>query len=146
MIPAIWYRWLLVVIIGLMIFGTTMVLVPDLTRQIFSLLLYADARQLGAGVGAPTTTYIMLVHGVLGAVIVGWGASMLLAVIGPFKRAQREGWLLLAIPLAVWFVPDTVFSVYTGFWQNAAFNAAVAAAFAVPLVATRHLFWPSPNR
>ncbi len=80
--------------------------------------------------------YIALAHGVLGAVMVGWGAVLLIVLIGPFRRGTREGWLIVAVSVAAWFVPDTALSLATGFWQNAVLNVVVAVLFAVPLAAT----------
>ncbi|MCX5882965.1 MAG: hypothetical protein NTU74_14525 [Deltaproteobacteria bacterium] len=41
-IPKIWFRWLFVVVIGVMLFGISMVLTPGLIRAFFSLLVYSS--------------------------------------------------------------------------------------------------------
>ena len=139
-VPVFWYRWLLVVIVGVMLFGMTMVLSPNLIRRFFSLLIYASANSIESHFGGSAVAYITLVHGVLGAVMFGWGVSLLLVLLGPFRRGSREGWLILSVSVAVWFVPDTLFSLWTGFWQNAVLNLGLALLFAIPLVATYGLF------
>ena len=48
-----------------------------------------------------------------------------------------EGWNLIATPVVAWFIPDTAFSLWTGFWQNAVLNAVFALLFAIPLIATK---------
>ena len=70
----------------------------------------------------------------------GWGVALLFVLLGPFRRGSREGWLTLTVSLLAWFVPDTAFSLWSGFWQNAALNAIFAVLFAVPLGATYHAF------
>jgi hypothetical protein len=53
----------------------------------------------------------------------------------------------VAVSIAAWFVPDTAFSLWTGYWQNAVLNGVLALAFAIPLAATygpRHGSDPSP--
>jgi hypothetical protein len=132
---AFWHRWLVVVTLGLMAFSLSMVLAPGLTRQIFGLLIYASPEGINA-FGGGAVAYISLVHAVLGAVMFGWGAAMLFLVLGPLRRKSFEAWLTLAVSLTAWFVPDTAFSLWSGFWQNAAFNCVFMLLFAIPLAAT----------
>jgi hypothetical protein len=139
-VPIFWFRWLLVVIVGVMLFGISMILSPDLIRQFFSLLFYASANGIESQFGTAAVAYITLVHGVLGAVMFGWGMSLLLVLLRLFQRGSREGWLILSVSVTVWFVPDTLFSLWTGFWQNAVLNLVFALLFAIPLVATHGLF------
>lgn len=132
---AFWLRWLVVVTLGLMAFSLSMVLAPGLTRQIFGLLIYASPEGINAFGGA-AVAYISLTHAVLGAVMLGWGAAMLCLVLGPLARRSFEAWLTLAVSLTAWFVPDTSYSLWSGFWQNAVFNCVFVLLFAIPLAAT----------
>jgi len=134
-----WWRWLAAVTLGVMLFGMSMMLAPGGARQLYSLLLYSSSQRISAFEG-PALAYITLVHGVLGAVMFGWGVALLLVLFGPFRRGEREGWLTLAISLTAWFVPDTVFSLWSGFWQNAVLNLILVALFAIPLAATYKAF------
>ncbi len=134
-----WWHWLVVVACGVLVFSVALVTLPDLMYLLFNLLFFsASQAQLAFSEGA--TTYIKFVYGVLGAVMVGWSVLMLLTLVGPFRRRQREAWLSLAASLTIWFVVDSGYSVLTGFWQNAALNVAFFAGFAVPLVATYRFF------
>jgi len=139
-VPKIWFHWLFVVVIGVMLFGISMILMPGLIRAFFSLLVYSAPMTIDAEFSPAAVEYITLLHGVLGAVMFGWGAIMLMALCGPFRRGSKEGWNMLTVSVAVWFVPDTVFSLGTGFWQNAVLNAVFAVLFAVPLAATYKAF------
>jgi len=130
-----WWRWLVVVTFGVLLFGITMFVAPAPTRQFFGLLLFSSSRRLAA-FGEPAVAYITLVHGVLGAVMFGWGTALLFVLLGPFRRGSKDAWTTLVISLLAWFVPDTVFSVWLRFWQNAALNALIGLLFAVPLAAT----------
>ncbi|CAE6761242.1 hypothetical protein [Nitrospira defluvii] len=134
-----WWRWLIVVTAGVLVFGLSMVVAPGLTRQFFSLLVFSSAGTIGA-LGEPAVTYIALVHGVLGAVMIGWGIALLFIVLSPFRRGSRDGWYTLAVSVAAWFIPDTVFSLWSGFWHNAVLNVVVAVLFAIPLAATYPVF------
>jgi hypothetical protein len=130
-----WLNWLLAVTLGVMAFGLVLVLAPELTREGFSLLVYADTERI-ATFGADAVAYISLVHAVLGGVMVGWGVALLFVVRGLFARGALEGWQIVAISVAAWFVPDTAFSLWSGFWLNALFIVL----FAVPLAATYRVF------
>ena len=130
-----WSRWLLMVTIGVMVFGLVPVLAPGLTRESFSWLVYADVART-AGFGSEAVEYIALVHAVLGAVMFGWGLALLLVVRGLFARGAREGWQIIAVSVAAWFIPDTAFSLWSGFWQNALLNLVFMLLFSAPLAAT----------
>ncbi len=130
-----WWLWLVVVSGGVVAAGLVMVLMPALTRRLFSLLVFASPETID-GFGALPARYVALAHGVLGAVMVGWGAALLVVLFGSFRRGAREAWSIVAVSVAAWFVPDTALSLATGFWQNAVLNVVVAALYIVPLAAT----------
>jgi len=122
-----------------MVFGLALVLLPGLARAGFSLLVYAAPGRLGA-FGTEAVAYISLVHAVLGGVMFGWGIALLLVVRGPFARGEREGWQIVFVSVGAWFVSDTAFSLWSGFWQNAVLNLVFIVLFAVPLAATHRVF------
>lgn len=137
-IALFWWRWLVAVTVSIMAFGIGMVLLPDLTRQFFGLLVYSSSEGISA-FGGPAVVYVTLAHGVMGAVIFGWGTALLFIVLGPLRRASFEAWLALAVSLAAWFVLDTALSLWLGFWQNAIFNTVFIVLFAIPLAAMYRL-------
>ena len=129
-----WRRWLILVILGWLAFSISLVLLPELTRQSFGLMIYQSPAAIDA-FGPAAVAYISLLHAVLGAVMCGWGIALLAIVISPFKRRSYQAWLTLAGSLIAWFVPDTLYSLHSGFWQNASFNGVFAVLFAIPLMA-----------
>ena len=140
MIPSLWFRWLAVAIFGVMLFGASMVVLPETARDIFSLLFHASPGEFQARYPADANRYILFAHGVLGATMLGWGAAMLLILRGPFRRREPDGWTMLAAPLVLWFIADSAYSLYTGFWQNVLLNAVLLLLFGIPLGATRKYF------
>lgn len=132
----VWWRILIVVIVILMIFGLVLVLLPDLTLKAFSLLMYSSARYLDS-FGVEATSYIRLAHAVLGAVMFGWAVLLLFVALGPLRRGSHDSWRMFVVSLIAWYVPDTAFSLFSGYWPNAALNTLLAALFAVPLIALR---------
>lgn len=129
-----WLGWLRVATIILIVFGLLLVVAHGLALKGFSLLVYSSSGRISE-FGSEAADYISLAHAVLGAVMVGWGTALLLVLRGPMKRNVREGALIFAISLTCWFIPDTIFSVASGFWQNALLNLIFAVLFAIPLTA-----------
>ena len=140
-----WWRWLLVVTSGVVLCGAVLFLAPGLTRQLFGLLLYGDQARLAA-FPAEALAYVTLTHGVLGALMFGWGMTLLMIVWGPFRRRSAEAWRMLVVALLAWFVPDTSYSLVYGFWQNAALNGVFGLMFAPALAATKSLMRNTPSR
>lgn len=66
----------------------------------------------------------------------GWGLMLVAVVQRLLAHGSKLGWQLVAGSLALWFVPDTAYSLITGYWQNAVLNIGFALLFAVPLAAT----------
>ena len=130
-----WKRWLVAATSAVALFGLALAVVPAFGRTVFGLLIFGATSGIDA-LGVSVAPYITLLHGVLGAVMFGWAIALLFVVLGPFARGERDGWLILAVSLAAWFVPDTVLSLWMGFWPNAVLNIALAALFVVPLAAT----------
>jgi len=131
-----WINWLLAVSAGVVIFGLVLVVAPSLTRQGFSLLVYASPERIDA-FGREPARYISLVHAVLGGVMIGWGAALFYVTHALFARGSRTAWNLIALSVGAWFIPDTSYSLLSGYWQNAVLNAVFLVLFAVPLWAAR---------
>ena len=137
--PGIWLRWLVALVVGLMAFGLSMVLAPAFILRVFSLLIYSSPEHLES-FGSTAVAYISLAHAILGAVMLGWGVALLFVVLGAFRRGAREGWQIVVVSVTAWLVPDTLFSLWFGFWQNAILNAFIGVLFAIPLAATYRAF------
>lgn len=131
-----WTNWLLAVSAGVVAFGLVLVVAPSVARQGFSLLVYAAPERIDA-FGQEPARCIALAHAVLGGVMVGWGTALLYVTKTLFARGSKTAWNLITLSLAAWFIPDTSYSVLSGYWQNAVLNAVFLILFAVPLWATR---------
>jgi len=129
-----WTGWLAAATVVMTLFGLALVVAPGLAREGFSLLIYTSSEQIGR-FGPEAAAYVELALAVMGSVMVGWGVALLFIIRGPMRRNPAEGIRIFAISLLCWFVPDTAFSLISGFWQNAVLNLAFAFLFGVPLVA-----------
>jgi len=101
-------------------------------QRLFNLLYFSSSR-VNLSFSPAVVSYIQFICAVLGSVMIGWSVTLLFVLFGTFRRGLREGWNLTAISLAAWFLPDTAFSLLSGFWQNAVLNLAIAVFFAIPL-------------
>lgn len=131
---AFWLGFLRLVTAGVILFGLLLVVAPALGREGFSLLVYGSGSRIGE-FGPEAVAYIELAHAVMGSVMVGWGTALLLVLRGEPSAQLRQKLWIFVISLAAWFIPDTAFSLISGFWQNAVLNAVFAVLFAIPLVA-----------
>lgn len=138
-ISIFWTNCLLLVTVGVMVFGASLFLSPSLARAGFSTLLFANPTQLNQFDPA-AVRYIDLLHGVLGAVMFGWGAALTLLVKGAFARGELFAWNIVAVSVLTWFIPDTFISIWSGFWQNAVLNVFFILLFSAPLLATYRAF------
>ena len=133
---SLWINWLLAVSVGVVVFGLVLVLIPSLARQGFSLLVYASPERIDA-FGEEPVRYISLAHAVLGGLMVGWGVALFYVTKTLLARGSRIAWNLIALSVLAWFIPDTSYSLLSGYWQNALLNTVFLVLFVVPLLATR---------
>jgi len=137
-----WWRWLIASASGVLLFGLRLVLLPTPMQQLFN-LFYFSSSQANLSFGPGAVSYIQFICAVLGSVMIGWSVSLLFVLFGSFRRGLREGWKLIVVSVAAWFLPDTAFSLLSGFWQNAVLNLAIAVLFAIPLGFTFKYFHSS---
>lgn len=138
-VPVFWSRWLIGGTVYTGLFGLAMLLWPSGIEAVFSLILFAETRTIGQ-MDPAALAYIRLLHGILGGVIFGWALAMLYWAMGPFRQGQREAWLALSWSVWGWFLTDTAYSLWSGFWQNALLNLGFAVLLGLPLLATRRCF------
>jgi hypothetical protein len=119
--------WFLqVMCLGTVVFGAVMLLLPATTRAGFGWLVLGGPAAMDAW-PSEARDYATLLHGVLGAVMVGWGVGLLLALRG------ASPWAVVAGSVACWCVPDTFWSMAMGAWPNVVLNATFAVGFALGL-------------
>ncbi len=119
---------------GTMAFGAVLLLAPGVARSGFSLLMFGDAGVVDAWPAA-ARDYATLLHGVIGAVMLGWGLALWLLIRGPVDA--RRGWRIVAWSVAAWYVPDTLFSLAVDAAPNAALNTVFVLLYAAGLWAAR---------
>lgn len=127
--------WLVVVATAALVFGLSLVLAPNAMARVFGGLYLSEPAGVN-GFGADAAAYIKFVTAVMGSVLAGWAVLLLAILAFMFRPGRPEAWWLIAVPVLAWFVPDTAYSLQSGFWQNAVFNLFGLFLFAVPLAST----------
>jgi hypothetical protein len=139
-LPGFWLKWLTLATVVTVLFGLSMTTAPELTKQIFGLMVFQNAAHFQT-VDAQAVKYMELTHAVMGSVMVGWGALMFMLVrrlSGPIAESEAGQTLkMLGLSLLLWYLPDTAFSIHSGFWQNAVLNTGFMVLFTPPLLALK---------
>lgn len=129
-----WWRWLVAAAAIVLVFGLAFVLLAGPIQPLFESLYFAP--RASSALDADAADYVAFMGAVLGAVMVGWAVLLLFVLHGPFRRMETAAWDMIAVSLGAWFVLDTGFSLWSGFWQNAILNTAMLAMFVIPMAAT----------
>lgn len=74
-----------------------------------------------------------------GAIMTGWGVTLLLVGRIAFRRTDTELMGALLVGLAMWLAIEGLFSAYLGVWFNVGVDVAVFGLFAFPLIWRIHL-------
>jgi hypothetical protein len=71
---------------------------------------------------------------IYGAIMIGWGTTLLFAGRLAFRRNDTELMKILLVGLAAWLVVEALFSLYLGVFFNVGVDVAVLALFSLPLI------------
>jgi hypothetical protein len=139
-----WRKWLDATCVGTCAFGLLFVVWPSGTRNFFSTLVYGDPAAITSW-GPSQTSYVQLAHAVLGSVMIGWGTSNMLTLRFLYDRRDKDArqesqdrkaaLTIIAASISAWALPDTVYSLASGFWPNAVLNSIFIIGYGMPLVA-----------
>ncbi len=138
-----WQRWLFSVGLVMSIFGTLMALLSGtplfevFNRQIDPAFWNTSV------VEANARGFQHWIYGVWGATIAGWGIFLTFMAHYPFRKKEQWAWNCLVAGLLVWYVLDTLLSIYHQVYFNAIFNTVLLILAMLPVVATRKHFTTS---
>jgi hypothetical protein len=135
-----WQRWLMIVGVVVVLFGTVMALlngtvVFDIFNDQINPVFWSDEGQL-----AFVDTFQQWVYGAWGATVAGWGIVMVFIANYPFKRQERWARNSLIAGVSFWYVLDTGISLYYRVYFNAIFNTTLLILVAIPLTLTWKYF------
>ena len=118
---ATWFR---IVAIVLILFG--------LLYVFFGLRIFSDNIAL-----IPHDVLLPWESALYGAIMLGWGVTLLFVGRIAFKREDRELKFVLFVGIAVWLGVEAAASAWFGVWFNVGVDMVVLALFAVPLLSHR---------
>jgi hypothetical protein len=127
--------WLLVVSAGMVVGGVAMVLLAG-TPVLTALNRLIDPAFWSAETDTATRAFQQWSYSVTFATMAGWGLGVAIIVANGFSSHQAWVWWSVAGGVALWFPLDTGRSLYHRVYANAAVNAALLAALAIPLIGT----------
>jgi hypothetical protein len=130
-----WTNWLTISCLFVIVFGLSLVVIPNFTIGIFSFIAYLDDNKIST-YGSDQISYIKLAHSVIGSVMCGWGMVLLMITRTMFSCGYSVGWKIIMFSILAWFIPDTAYSLINGFVGNAVLNSLFLLIFIIPLVAT----------
>jgi hypothetical protein len=89
----------------------------------------------GLGVLPVTKDVLLQWEGAIyGAIMMGWGATLLYAGRLAFRRNDTELMKILLVGLAAWLIVEALFSLYLGVFFNVGVDIGVLALFSFPLI------------
>lgn len=116
--------WFNVITIVLILFGLVYVL--------FGLRIFSDDIAL-----IPHDILLPWESSLYGAIMLGWGVTLILVGRVVFRRNDRELKRALIAGLAVWLAVEAVASAWFGVWFNVGVDIAVLLLFSIPLLSNR---------
>ena len=132
----VWSRWLVVWFAIVGVISVAMIVVPQVSGELFNLALFGDT-DTPAGFTGDAVDYQRFIWGITGAITIGWMLLAAPVALGPLRRGERWAWVALAESFAGWFVIDSTLSIALGFAENVAVNALFVVGVVPALVATR---------
>ena len=115
---ALWFKVISLILIG---FG--------LVYFFFGLKIFSNNAPL-----IPKDVLLDWESALYGAIMLGWGVTLLLLGRIAFRRDDKELKKILFVGIAVWLAFEAAASAWLGVWFNVGVDVAVAALFAIPLI------------
>lgn len=138
-IPTLWWGWLVVAFVLTALTSLALILFPDAALAMVSATMLGSRDAVFAESDA-VRRFVGWLSSFSAAITLAWMVTLLLVVLGPFRRGERWAWQVIAGSIIIWFIVDTARSIELGFLQNALLNLVWLAIYLVPLIATFRRF------
>jgi hypothetical protein len=79
--------------------------------------------------------------GLMGAVMAGWGSTMLYIAYIPFRKGEKWAWRSIFYPVLIWYILDSSVSLYYEATFNVIINTVMFLQIVAPLLFLRNLFF-----
>lgn len=84
--------------------------------------------------------------GVSGAIMTGWGTTMLYIVYHAFLKKEKWSWRSIFYPLIIWYLLDSAVSAYYNAMFNVVINTVLFLQVMAPLLFLRNLFFSETKK
>lgn len=140
-----WDGWLKVTMVLVILAGLSLIILSAtggtefMDKEIYRIFL--DVHKPGAGVQRMTNW----MSSVTGAVMAGWGMSMLFLVGHAFKRREKWAWRSMFYPVLLWYLTDSLASAWFDAYFNVMANTVLFLQIIAPLLFLRQQFFNTPK-
>ena len=136
-----WSGWLKVTMILIVIAGAFLTIFSQFANTFFLNAKIDEVFFSGVLPGEQIELLKNWYTGVVGAVMLGWGFSMLYVVNHPFMQKEQWAWRSIFYPVLVWYILDSGISAYFGVIFNVVINTILFLQIVAPLLFLRNLFF-----
>jgi hypothetical protein len=136
-----WQRWLFAIALIIIIYGLGLAFFGQ--TEFFNIILNNQINTAFWGtaqISKEVILYQRFVYGVVGTTAAGWGILIAFVTHYAFLRKEKWAWTGLAVGLTIWFLTDTLISIYYGAYSNAGMNILLFICTALPLIFTKREF------
>ncbi len=128
----------------------SLLLIDCIIISIFGILMYvmglmSNSQALLSSVGQDYNSYnpqaysfINFLTAVMGATIIGWSSVMIFIVWYPLRKKENWAWTAMVITILLWYIPDTMVSIYFLNWSNAILNTILLLMIEAPLFGLKY--------
>jgi hypothetical protein len=135
-------KWLFLFAVGMVIFG--LILAVFSQAPLFDLIFNQSINVVFWGSDNLSSAHVIdfqqWIYGVLGATISGWGLSIAFIAAKPFSNRENWAWSCIASSITLWYITDTLISVYFNVYINVIINTIILLGIAAPLALSRKFF------
>jgi hypothetical protein len=136
-----WLGWLKITMILVIVAGGFLAIFSQFAYSAFLNAKIDNVFFNGTNPGGQVELLKKWLTGVAGAVMLGWGISMLYVVNHPFRQRQAWAWRSIFYPVLIWYLLDSGISAYYGILINVSINTILFLQIMAPLLFLRNNFF-----
>jgi len=133
-----WLGWLRVTMIMVIVAGVFLAIFSGFVNTQFLDAKIDKVFLYGSNTGDQIESLKKWYTGLVGAIMMGWGISMLYVVNHPLRKREQWAWRSIFYPVMVWYIIDSGISAYFGVIFNVVINTILFLQIMAPLLFLRN--------
>ncbi len=133
-----WLGWLKVTMIMVIVAGVFLAIFSGFANTQFLDAKINKVFLYGSNTGHQIESLKNWYTGLVGALMMGWGISMLYVVSHPLRKREQWAWRSIFYPVVVWYIIDSGISAYFGVIFNVVINTILFLQIMAPLLFLRN--------